>query len=378
MMAGTGRSAGLLVTFTAALALAPGCDVEVEEEGEACVQARIYHGAPRPSTLSLSADQRAAIVAVYPDDRGAICSGVVVAAGVAVTAGHCVDPGRLDALRIGYWHPSLPETGVRSAEVHPEVDVAVLLFAAGALGERLEPLPLIDHGIDESWVGARVELAGYGGTEEGGVGGLRFVHEAIVAVEAATIVVDGLGHSGACGGDSGGPLLARDDLGRVRVVGLLDSGHASCVQDDHYVRTDALAQWWPSEGLEARGDERGCEGLDREGSCVRGRAMRCGEGGSVEVEVCGAGQRCGQAPAATGFTCVSESDDVCEGAGSRASCDGDLLVRCGGGELRAIDCGLCGGSCAGFTPGGEAGCVAPASDGESDPSDGPASGGEAR
>ncbi|MCB9706315.1 MAG: trypsin-like serine protease [Myxococcales bacterium] len=356
------RARGISTRIAAAFALASvaaaaACE-PAASEGDECLALRIYHGVETPSALGLGLGQRAAIVAVYPSERATICSGVIVAAGVALTAGHCVDPEAPERLRIGYWDPALPEASARAAARHPTLDVGVLFFDAAALGEGVLPIPLLDGRIDGAWIGDRVEIAGFGGTHLGEIGGLRFASEAITAVDAAHLVVDGDGRSGACGGDSGGPLLARDDRGRIRVVGLLDSGHVSCVRDDHYTRVDLLADWWPFEWRDPEAVDRGCEGLDSEGACVRGQAMRCGAEGSIVVERCGAEELCGQRPDEPGFTCVAAADDACDGAGSEPLCDGDLLIRCEGGGQVVEDCGACGGTCAAWTPGGLAGCVA--------------------
>lgn len=348
------RSISRTIVATVAL-VASGC--EGATDGETCLVDRIYHGVEASGSLGLGPRQLAALVAVYPTDRARICSGVVVAEGVALTAGHCVDPAAFGHLRVGYWDPTRPEAPVLSAVVHPELDVAVLFIDAAALPEELDPIPLFDGRVDDTWIGDRVELVGYGHTELGELGSLRFAAEAIAAVGPGTIMVHGRGHSGACGGDSGSPLLARDDDGRVRVLGVLDSGHVSCLQDDHYTGVDVLAAWWPFDWRAPHAVDRGCEGLDAEGTCVRGHAMRCGADGRVEAESCDAGQLCGQRPDEPRFTCVAADDDACAGEGSRAWCDGELLVRCAGGGLTVHDCGVCGQSCAGWTPGGEAGCA---------------------
>jgi secreted trypsin-like serine protease len=56
-------------------------------------------------------------------------------------------------------------------------------------------------------------------------------------------VVDGEGRTGACAGDSGGPLLVADSSGQARVAGVLDRGSADCLGLDLYTRIDALADW---------------------------------------------------------------------------------------------------------------------------------------
>lgn len=359
------RALGSGCDLVAAVALAMaavlfGCDVEGPEgERSQCIEDRIHHGVEGSVALGLDAEQLAAIVAVYPTDRETICSGVVVAEGVVVTAGHCVDPEALDELRVGTWEPRDFSVDVLRAQIHPSLDVAVVWVEPGSMPEALEPIPLLEDEIDEGWIGELAELAGYGSTEFGEIGQLRFAAEPIVAVEADAVVVHGRGRSGACGGDSGGPLLARDDAGRVRVVGVLDSGHASCVQDDRYTRVDALADWWSFDWRASGSHEQGCEGLDAEGTCVRGRAMRCIDGQRIEVERCGPTQHCGQQAGEPRFTCVDAIQDVCEGQGALPWCEGDLRMRCEGGYLEQTDCGVCGGTCVAWTPAGGAACAVP-------------------
>ncbi len=234
--------------FALAVCTMSACSSEPEGPGLdalQCQQARIYYGSDAPEALELDPGQRMSIVAVYPDDREAICSGVVVADGVVVTARHCVEGHTLESLNVGTWSSTGWQATVRDAEVHPVLDVAVVWIDPDDTPRALDPIPLLERALDDHWLGAHVELAGHGATEFGELGQLRFATEPIVALNANTIVVDGHGDSGACNGDSGGPLLAYDDEERVRVIGILDSGHTSCVRDDHYTRVDVLAHWWP-------------------------------------------------------------------------------------------------------------------------------------
>ena len=136
---------------------------------------------------------------------------------------------------------------------------------------------------------------------------LAFAIEEVSRIEQQFVVVDGRGITGACVGDSGGPLLARTDDGSVRVVGVLDDGARGCTGEDFYTRTDVLATWneFSSRVPSPPVAPIICEGVDGEGICVRGRAFWC-EHGNVRVQDCGAGGNvCGWDVATSGFRCMA-------------------------------------------------------------------------
>ncbi len=79
--------------------------------------------------------------------------------------------------------------------------------------------------------------------------------ERVTSVEESFIITDGAGVSGACNGDSGGPLLTRDASGELQLAGVLSGGSASCTGVDEYVRADAIADWATAR-IEATHDAR--------------------------------------------------------------------------------------------------------------------------
>lgn len=236
------------VFFSAALGLACGT---AGPDPKVCP--RIVNGAVEPDLFALDSWQRSAIVAIYPRHRETICTGVFVTPGVVLSAAHCVDPEALMTLAVGSWDSPADAMTPRRAMLHPQLDVAVLwVDPAARAGSGF--IPPYDGSMDEGWLDRSVMLAGVGRTEQGQVGELRFVGEPIVDLLPAAFVVDGEGHRGACGGDSGGPALARDASGRVVVLGLLDTGDPSCLDQDVYTRADALAAWWPFDWSYEGGD----------------------------------------------------------------------------------------------------------------------------
>jgi hypothetical protein len=227
-----------------ALALIHGCALEGPSE-EVCevsspaVSTALYLGTEDAGGLPLPDGQPRAIGAVVTsDDASIVCTATVIAPGVALTAAHCARVGGT-ALRLSETSASV---AIRDPIVHPVLDVMVFHFD-DAVAKLVQPLALFGGSIGPDWEGELATLAGVGRTETGEVGQLRFVREPIVGVSATEITVDGMGRSGACGGDSGGPLLVEDRSGALSIAGVLDRGAASCLGVDVFVKVEAFADW---------------------------------------------------------------------------------------------------------------------------------------
>jgi hypothetical protein len=199
----------------------------------------LFLGSADGGSFGVPSGDRSAIGAVLAGADPAIaCTATVIAAGVALTAAHC-DDGDGIAFRLGEGAVAMP---IRDARSHPTLDVMVFRFDQDG-GEQPRPLALFDGPIDADWEGQVVTLAGVGRTETGDIGELRFAREPIVEVSTTELRVDGMGRSGACGGDSGGPLLVENPEGTPQIVGILERGAGSCLGVDVYARVDAFAAW---------------------------------------------------------------------------------------------------------------------------------------
>lgn len=260
------------------------------------------------SSADFDVDERVldAIVAIevllVNGDTG-LCSGVIVGEHELLTAKHCIEqacwggtscsagavPPAVTS-RLVLQRPCTSESP-EAVWLHPVLDVALLRKAEWASGSGAH-ISLLSDNLDTTWIGNFAFLLGFGQTEIGDWGQLRIARERIVAVEEQHIVVDGQGASGACVGDSGGPLLGRGSDGTLRVLGILDDGDPSCTGKDRYTRGDLIAKWseWDDESIlapEANAEAPQCDGMDEDGECNRGIAMWC-VNGVPKVRDCGA------------------------------------------------------------------------------------------
>lgn len=314
------------------------------------VQRPQVFGGARASTLSsLTRAQTAAIVGVRVDapSRSGLCSGIIIAPGSALTARHCIPQEALADAPEKYLELVFgsdldapeAETAVTAVSISPSLDVARVDFSPPEAAAFTRPARLATTPLDATWLDSAAEFAGIGLREDGNAGQLAFAVEQIESYDEQQIVVNGLGRSGACVGDSGGPLFARGNDGSLQVIGVLGVGDVTCTDRDYYARADAIAAWlgWPA--AEPPSD---CDGLDTVGTCVRGRAAWCNEGTLTAQDCSASGEVCGWARRAAGFRCVSPDQDVCQGSGSLRTCQGNRLRYCDATGLHEHDCQSCG------------------------------------
>ena len=308
-----------------------------------------------PEFLSIGELQRASIgvITSEPSSYDGFCTATLVTPNWGITAAHCDIGGEMTF----YLRPGTAlSVGVRVKErvVHPTSDL--LLFELETIPSEVEYgyIPVIPDDTGQKLEGDIAGLAGYGDTLYGPSETLLFAVEQIVSVTDDRFIVDGNGVSGACGGDSGSPLLTRSVDGEIRIAGVLTVGSASCVGTDEYIRMDRVNAWI-DEFIDTRSDfdETSCNGISTEGKCFGDVAVWCGEETSVS-SICVYPERCGWDASELGYRCVTV--DPCSDISSLGNCLENYAVFCHQGALVYSDCGECGGECRRSSISGQCGC----------------------
>lgn len=211
----------------------------VDECGDLRGVSAVYFGTERPTHVPLTEGQILAVGKIGG------CSGTLIAPRWVLTATHC-GLSRGDSFCMGT-DPRRPVDCVRAARViaHPTSDSTLVELERAATDAMpgVEPVPLFTGTLDRSWIGRRVELAGYGQNERGGYGVRAFTAQPLVALRGDMVSTDGEGRHGVCYGDSGGPMFVIASDGSVRVAGSLTGGDGSCVGVDEYTRVDVYYDW---------------------------------------------------------------------------------------------------------------------------------------
>jgi hypothetical protein len=274
-----------------------------------------------------------------------------VAPGWLLTAAHCILSSDIQAvLAPGTSEEVSIPTG--DSVLDEDRDLALLAVDEEIMQQSGATLLPMADSEDLALLPEWVEIAGHGVTEQGLEMGLRFVVESVYEIEEDSIRVTGGDISGACVGDSGGPLLMRSATGAAKVVGALSTGSATCVGKDRFSRVD-LAVELRDAIAEFAVEPSECGAITSAGACFGMLAVWC-SGTTLDAESC---DHCGWSIADSGFRCVKAEEDPCEGLGSVGRCDGEFALTCVDGEVEATECeARCGVTCRRSQRNGQAAC----------------------
>jgi hypothetical protein len=322
-------------------ALSPECPITGQQP--------LLNGVSHENYLGLAQSQISAIVQVVSagQQNGPLCSGTFIAPNWIITAGHCLKISSPRVVVQGEASAPLAVFPVVTSVAHPSVDVALLnvdASASDAGGDGGLPgvvqLQTAGASAPPLASGDVVAIAGYGVTENSTTRSLRFLAESILSIDAKAITVSGFGKSGACEGDSGGPLLIRGSDGAPLLAGVMSVGSASCLEDDTYIRLDALQDWVSATVGPSAPIDTECGTITPQGRCFYGNAVWC-EGAQVNADRCVAPKRCGWDWSQNGFRCVDPSADPCDGVDSVGACVGESALWCYNGTLDRQSCRPC-------------------------------------
>jgi V8-like Glu-specific endopeptidase len=208
--------------------------------------------ASRQAIVGGSADSAdTAVVALLDPGTGALCSGMLVAPSVVLTAAHCLaglDAGALEVLVGG--DSSKPDQTLTVARVIPYptydsqadgipggVDLGAVVLSAAT---SVTPIEVRTDTTDAQLTSAQVDVVGYGASNGATLSGSGTRRSVVLTVDTvcSRVLQAGGPDADACEGDSGGAVLLGGKL-----VAVVSGGRSGCASPTFLTRTDAHADW---------------------------------------------------------------------------------------------------------------------------------------
>jgi MYXO-CTERM domain-containing protein len=270
-----------------------------------------------------------------------VCTAVLVAPRVAVTAGHCIDDLR-SARAAVFFGPDLAGPGtyvaVARAMAHPSFDpdtrnydVGVLVLASAA-----SPTPIAIDGppISDAAIGATLRAVGYGITSADDfdyvTAGVRREGTMSLTSVTATDFASGPAPAMTCRIDSGGPVLATI-AGSESLVGITAGGDAACLASARNVRLDVVRDFVVTIIAEVASEPArpAPDAVRLAALCMAACASDDDCPLSLSCQPTEAGPRCMQGPSAGAFAATCDTDRDCPGTSCvRLEAAGAAPCRC--------------------------------------------------
>lgn len=167
-----------------------------------------------------------------------MCSGVLIAPRVVVTAAHCLSdtaPDQLEVLFGASLSGGSTTEAVVATRVHPAYDRTTRAddIALLELARAVSTAPLPIRSSDAVAVSSSARVVGFGAAMAGGTTGEKREGTVVITAADSTTLRYGPGPAMTCVGDSGGPVFVGNDL-----VAITRSGDAACDEFGVALRLD--------------------------------------------------------------------------------------------------------------------------------------------
>ncbi len=347
-----------------------GVDGDVEDPLNMCgvgdfektplVSTKIYSGTAEPTLYNLLENQKKAIGALIGRNYnwGNFCTATLIAPNVVLSAAHCVvgsffnpAPSPADVKFAIGRDAKTPDYTFQVVEIHsnpaytgsgsdPAAHDQCVLILGESVTDKIPDIQVFPYNTEvlpSEFSTSQVQNVGYGATNnsDGDNNSKRWwVAEDVYSVSNGSFSVYGNGTHGVCFGDSGGPSLFLIN-NRVTVVGTVSWGDESCLDEDHFARTDADSAWL----MQYAEPQTGCGDVDEIGQCDGAIARWCDNGSLIEVDCREQGMTCGLNSESQQYRCV---EDPCLGLDHKGGCfPGDIAMWCDDGQLKQRKCIPC-------------------------------------